>query len=90
MSEPTYFRGIQTPNQLWNIPLQPCKLLVNITPKILLPKPLISPVHLHAANGKIRKDRIKSELAAHYTASSFNMRQSTLTQAIHQNHLFSW
>ena len=42
------------------------------------------------ANGIIRQDQSKRELAAYYAATAFNMRPSTIIRAINNTYLDSW
>ena len=48
------------------------------------------PQQLPNANGIIRQDKSKRELAAYYAATAFNMRPSTIIRAIDKNYLDSW
>ena len=75
-------RGKRSDNDLWEIPIG--SKPPSHPPERTLQKPR------HTANGIIRRNKTKSELAAYYAASCFNPRPSTLIRAARLNYLASW
>ena len=59
-----------------------------VTPPPQLPTPTQGTTP--SANGIIRQDKSKRELAAYYAATAFNMRQSIMINAINKTYLDSW
>ena len=55
-----------------------------------VPFPTNTPGAMPSANGIIRQDTSKKELAAYYASTVYNMRPSTLIRAIKRNYLDSW
>ena len=74
----TIIKGERTDNGLWSIPLSDNQHKSSSSP------------HAEMANGIIRKDKTKSELAAYYAACCYNMRPSTLLRAIRLNYFTTW
>ena len=90
--------GLCTDNGLWSMPLshnikssntttrhEPTKATTSTTTSTSSSKPQ----HLPNANGIIRQDKSKRELAAYYAATAFNMSPSTIIRAINKNSLDS-
>ena len=76
-------RGKQTDNGLWKIPLSKNQhTLVSNPPETAAQK--------QVANGIIKVDTTKSELADYYAATLFNPAKSTFLRAISNNSLTSW
>ena len=78
-------QGTRTDNGLWSVPLQ--KVSKNSPPHVST-TPEIN--NLPQANGIIRKDKTKKELAAYYAATCFSMRPSTLMRATKLGYLSSF
>ena len=68
-------------NGLWKIPLA-SKSSEQSTPP--------SPQQIHAANGIIKIDTTKGELAQYYVAALLSPTKSKLLRAIHKNRFTSW
>ena len=75
--------GKRTDNGLWNIPLQESTLEIP-------PKTTPSDNTIPVANGVVKLDNTKTDLAQYYAATLFNPTESTLLSSIENNHFPSW
>ena len=76
-------RGRRTDNRLWKLPMSK-----NYTPSST--SDITVNTKAHVANGVIKLDSTKCELAKYYAAALFNPKKPTMLRAIHNNHLTSW
>ena len=76
-------RGRRTDNRLWKLPM--CE---NYTPSST--SDITVNTTAHVANGVIKLDSTKDDLAKYYAATLFNPTKSAMLRAIYNNHLTLW